>query len=623
MDHRSLLSATTLIGLRAFLQLEEAWRAILAAAQPQNPFLHWEWVSAWARHFCGDRLATVVVSNAGRVAAIAPFYRRRLLLAPGLGATCLQLFGPSRQQPLFELREILACPGEEDRLLQAVVEHLAATEQWDWLELATYETERSRGDSVLGRLPTTLAAAHIADEPVPVLPLEASWEAQRQRLGRNVKESIRRSYKALEREDRPYRFSLQVAPAGAPACLAAFHSLHRQRSRLRDRPAHADLFDTGERRAFLAEVAPAMMAAGHLGFGTVQVGDAVVASRIVLRAGDCGYLYYSGFDPHWWNHGAMTVLVTECLRAAIQRGYRSVNFSPGIDQSKIRWGGVLHRRRSLIVVRRAAGSRLKLWWMLLRRRLYGWVLERWPARSPRHGISLAAALRRTGQRPVTTALGVGYLLYLPATYGAEPARRWPLILFLHGSGERGTDLEPVKRQGLPELLERRDDFPFIVVSPQCPAGQEWSSELLTALLDGVEQSYAVDPDRIYVTGLSMGGAGAWDLAMATPERFAAIAPVAGWGRVADAGRLARLPVWAFHGANDRITPPWRMEEMVEALRRCGGNVRSTVYAQSNHDCWTATYADPELYTWFLSHTRTERAAQPPMRHAARPVGAEP
>ena len=145
------------------------------------------------------------------------------------------------------------------------------------------------------------------------------------------------------------------------------------------------------------------------------------------------------------------------------------------------------------------------------------------------------------------------------------------------------------------------------------AGQEWSSELLTALLDGVERSYAVDPDRIYVTGLSMGGAGAWDLAMATPDRFAAIAPVAGWGRPADAERLARLPVWAFHGANDRITPLRRMEEMVEALRRCGGNVRSTVYAQSDHDCWTATYADPELYTWFLSHTRTEQGAQPPMR----------
>lgn len=203
-----------------------------------------------------------------------------------------------------------------------------------------------------------------------------------------------------------------------------------------------------------------------------------------------------------------------------------------------------------------------------------------------------------------------YLLHLPPGYGSDPAERWPLILFLHGMGERGDDLKRVKEHGIPRVVEKDPEFPFVVVSPQCPADSVWTAELhaLEALLDHALRQYAVDPDRVYLTGLSMGGYGAWHLAAEAPHRFAAVAPVCGGGLPQlgfpdKASALREVPVWAFHGARDEVVPLAESEKLVRHLESVGGDVRLTVYPECGHNSWDEAYSNPELYRWFLSHRR--------------------
>ncbi len=203
------------------------------------------------------------------------------------------------------------------------------------------------------------------------------------------------------------------------------------------------------------------------------------------------------------------------------------------------------------------------------------------------------------------AMRLRYLLFLPRDYGIEPGRKWPLILFLHGAGERGNNLKRVKKHGLPKIVERRPDFPFVVLSPQCPEEATWWDYrlILKALLDEIVARYAIDKRRIYLTGLSMGGYGTWGMAMAYPKLFAAIAPICGGGFPEFAHLLKDVPVWAFHGAEDDVVKLEANQRMVDALRACGGNVRFTVYPGVGHDSWTQTYDNPELYEWFLQHRR--------------------
>ncbi len=180
------------------------------------------------------------------------------------------------------------------------------------------------------------------------------------------------------------------------------------------------------------------------------------------------------------------------------------------------------------------------------------------------------------------------------------------MLFLHGAGERGDDLELVKKHGPPKLIEAGQDFPFIVVSPQAPAEQWWSTVFLDALLQEITATYRVDMDRVYATGLSMGGFGTWDLAMTFPDRFAAIAPICGGGNAYSVCVIKDLPIWNFHGAKDPVVPLARSQEMVDALQRCSGDVRFTIYPDAGHDAWTETYDNPALYEWLLAHRRQPR-----------------
>jgi predicted peptidase len=202
-----------------------------------------------------------------------------------------------------------------------------------------------------------------------------------------------------------------------------------------------------------------------------------------------------------------------------------------------------------------------------------------------------------------------YLLFAPREY-ASGNTHWPLLLFLHGLGECGNnELDRVKIHGPARLVDVRPDFPFVVVTPQRspPSGgmndvpAAWQPAPLVALIDHVMANMRIDPTRVYVTGLSMGGYGTWRLAAAHYERFAAAVPICGGGeprQMADA--LAHVPIWAFHGARDAVVPLSESQRMVDAVRGAGGYVRLTVYPDAEHDSWTRTYSNPEVFDWLLS-----------------------
>ena len=214
-------------------------------------------------------------------------------------------------------------------------------------------------------------------------------------------------------------------------------------------------------------------------------------------------------------------------------------------------------------------------------------------------VSPQAAKHFEAQIKVTAQLD--YLLFLPEGY-AKSKQRWPLILFLHGAGESGTNLAKLKILGPPKIVESKPDFPFILVSPQTTRGG-WDPDTLNALLDDIIHRYRVDKDRVCLTGASMGGSGTWRLAAAHPERFAAIAPICGRGDPADAKKLARLPIWVFQGAKDPVVRLDSQKAMVEAVKVAGGDVKFTVYPDAGHDVWTETYNNPELYQWLLNQKR--------------------
>jgi predicted peptidase len=197
---------------------------------------------------------------------------------------------------------------------------------------------------------------------------------------------------------------------------------------------------------------------------------------------------------------------------------------------------------------------------------------------------------------------LGYLLYLPKNHG-QANERFPLLLFLHGSGERGNDISQVKKHGPPKLLGQGQHLPFVVVSPQCPAEQRWEPATLLALLDDIGSKYAIDPARVYVTGLSMGGFGTWELIATAPERFAAAVPICGHAAPWMAAPASRLPVWIVVGDRDAHMLAGNSLGMADALQARGADVKLTVLRGVGHDSWTQTYAMPELYEWLLRHRK--------------------
>lgn len=227
------------------------------------------------------------------------------------------------------------------------------------------------------------------------------------------------------------------------------------------------------------------------------------------------------------------------------------------------------------------------------------------------GLSALAQSVDSIQKPgkfiatVSKEVGSQYLLYLPDGYSPDSRELWPMLVFLHGSGERGDNLEMLKVHGPPKLIEQGKKFPFIVLSPQCKVKEDFDTETLFALINKIAQDYNVDKSKICVTGLSMGGWATWNLAMAYPDYFAAVAPVCGYVNrnfPERAAEIKDLPVWVFHGANDDVVPVHREANMVSALRALGSNVQFTIYPTANHDAWTETYNNDALYKWFLQQS---------------------
>lgn len=200
----------------------------------------------------------------------------------------------------------------------------------------------------------------------------------------------------------------------------------------------------------------------------------------------------------------------------------------------------------------------------------------------------------------------GYVQYLPKDY--DENKKYPLVFFLHGAGERGEDLDRAGIHGYMRYVkEEGAEYPFIYIGPQCPYDKFWGcyTESLLAFLDYICETLPIDRDRIYLTGLSMGGTGTWMLAMAAPERFAAIAPICGSGIYWNGCTLSNIPIMVYHGDCDLAVPIENSIEMVRSVNMNGGNAQIKVLYGVKHNAWDYAYKGDELYTWLLSHTRKQ------------------
>ena len=224
-------------------------------------------------------------------------------------------------------------------------------------------------------------------------------------------------------------------------------------------------------------------------------------------------------------------------------------------------------------------------------------------------LSVGFAQKHKMEHLIEDEIDLKYLLFLPKDYSSAKKTIWPLILFLHGMGERGDDLELVKIHGIPKIVKTKEDFPFIAVSPQCPIEYVWADKKMLQALESlvlkITKSYRIDKTRVYVTGLSMGGYGTWALAARRPDLFAAAVPICGGGDPATVNVLKNLPIWVFHGGLDKVVLPKESEKMVRALEKAGGKVRYTLYPEAYHDSWTETYDNSALYDWMHSNRKAE------------------
>ena len=203
-------------------------------------------------------------------------------------------------------------------------------------------------------------------------------------------------------------------------------------------------------------------------------------------------------------------------------------------------------------------------------------------------------------RLITRGQSCLYWLYLPEGH-SKKSQKWPMILFLHGSFQQGRDLSTIGTPIPPNVDDIKNDFPFVVVTPQCPDEYDaWPSDLLVDLVDEIVLKYDVDARRVFVTGVSLGGRGSWSVAVDYPDRFAAIVPVCGtYDHPERIGRIKDVPVWAFHGDQDKVVLFSDVKKMVEDLKACGGNVKFTVYQGAGHGISGRTYRNKELYEWLL------------------------
>ena len=212
-------------------------------------------------------------------------------------------------------------------------------------------------------------------------------------------------------------------------------------------------------------------------------------------------------------------------------------------------------------------------------------------------ISLSIFSEKTTASAALKKVKYNYLISVPEDYDKEPGRKWPVIFYLHGRHASGTNIKSLERYGLPYYLKTGKKMDFIVVSPQCPWGKNWSSEdWFNPVFDEVASKLRVDDSRIYLIGMSMGGFGTWSLANRMPDRFAAIAPMCGAGDIKWADNLSKIPTWVFHGTADRQIPISRSEAMVKALEKKNENLKFSRLVNQGHDI-SKQFNNDELYSW--------------------------
>ncbi len=193
-----------------------------------------------------------------------------------------------------------------------------------------------------------------------------------------------------------------------------------------------------------------------------------------------------------------------------------------------------------------------------------------------------------------------YVKYLPKDF--DDHKKYPLVFFLHGAGERGDDLDVAMRYGYMKYVrENTKDYPFIFIGPQCPHGKYWGcyTESLVAFLESIIETLPVDRTRVYLTGFSMGGTGTWMLAMACPEKFAAIAPICGTGICWNVDDMVKIPIYMYHGDCDSIIPVSESISMLQAVNKHGGNAKLEICYGVGHNVWDYAYGDDRLMNWML------------------------
>jgi predicted peptidase len=196
-----------------------------------------------------------------------------------------------------------------------------------------------------------------------------------------------------------------------------------------------------------------------------------------------------------------------------------------------------------------------------------------------------------------------YVVSLPRGY-ADTTTKWPAVLYLHGGGLRGDNVAELERYGLLKDIKQGRKFPFILIAPQCPAGNYWRGGALVKLIDSLTNKYRIDSDRVYATGLSLGGSGTWAVAVQVPNRFAAVIPICGAGDPLLADRLKDLPIWIVHGDKDDVMPLETSRWMFGAIRRTGGAPpRFDIIEGAGHDVWTEFYKSDEWWKWMLEKKR--------------------
>ena len=219
---------------------------------------------------------------------------------------------------------------------------------------------------------------------------------------------------------------------------------------------------------------------------------------------------------------------------------------------------------------------------------------------------MTAPVVRRFEARLARAVALPWLEYAPA--GQPPPNGWPLVLYLHGAGEKGDGLAAVRASPLPALLEKDLRPPMLVACPQCPLGPGWPIDALAALLDHLVAHDDVDRDAVHLVGISMGARGAWEFAYAHADRPASLVAVAGFGIPTLAPLVANIPAWLFHGAEDAVVPAARSRDMAEALAAAGANVRIEALPGEGHDCGAAVFARRDLWSWLTEQRRRKGEA---------------